>query len=187
MISADIMQGRNGSIKGVWEKEFQGATEAIISLRTFQRWYSKGSVYASIASAGSCYLLLIIASKKLSSKVFLWPVKIVSAVCRIIRWPFGITSASQDVLAGIIPVVNELRQKIPCHFSSMFSTSVLQSLGISGKVPCHDLVESDRFFDKITHKYDFFYITARAQLIETTVISNLSRGMTHLGQLAWSP
>lgn len=53
----------------------------------------------------------------------------------------------------IIPLLSYIRQSIPLSFATMFSSQLLKKHNLPNTISCHDLSESDSFFDAIRREY----------------------------------
>lgn len=62
------------------------------------------------------------------------------------------TSVGYNIYKNIIPLVDHLRHLMPLQLSTMFAPSLLQSYKLKSTIRCHDLEESDSFFNAIGNK-----------------------------------
>ena len=120
---------------------------------------------------GSIYLLMLIATSGKKTLVTELSGEVLGRLCMAIhnpdtsqfsllfvlsfRYPFYLidTPFGRQMVGDVIPAIDALRRQFPISFSTMFSASALESLSLPAQIKCHDLDESDRFFDCLHLKY----------------------------------
>ncbi|KAJ4497649.1 hypothetical protein C8R41DRAFT_213454 [Lentinula lateritia] len=126
-----------------------------ISRNNMHNWLNAGSRWGRLASAGSIYLLLIIAGQPgLASKLRSKAVSstILFALCNDLRWPDNMLSTS-FVTDRLVPAISKLQKLIPLQIPTLYSPTVQKRRNIPEILLCQDLVTSDRYFDSFHQRW----------------------------------
>ncbi|KAJ4484259.1 hypothetical protein C8J55DRAFT_510158 [Lentinula edodes] len=128
-----------------------------ISRNNMHNWLNAGSRWGRLASAGSIYLLLIIAGQpglasKLKSKAV--SSTILFALCNDLRWPDNMLSTS-FVTDRLVPAISKLQKLIPLQIPTLYSPTVQKRRNVPEILLCQDLVTSDRYFDSFHQRASF--------------------------------
>ncbi|KAJ3924298.1 MAG: hypothetical protein NXY57DRAFT_1091257, partial [Lentinula lateritia] len=128
-----------------------------ISRNNMHNWLNAGSRWGRLASAGSIYLLLIIAGQPgLASKLRSKAVSstILFALCNDLRWPDNMLSTS-FVTDRLVLAISKLQKLIPLQIPTLYSPTVQKRRNIPEILLCQDLVTSDRYFDSFHQRASF--------------------------------
>ncbi|KAH9913775.1 uncharacterized protein B0H18DRAFT_822407, partial [Fomitopsis serialis] len=140
---------RMRSVCDIYEQHVRGFNYAP-SQRTFLHWNQNGGKFATIASGGSIYALILIAEAGLRSTVVKSIGDFASKLANVLRDPDPDTPAGKQVIEHVIPAISSLRQSLPLRFDTMFSPGLLAELKLSSdSLTCSDLRQSDQVFDSL--------------------------------------
>ncbi|KIJ89511.1 hypothetical protein K443DRAFT_126755 [Laccaria amethystina LaAM-08-1] len=108
------------------------------------KWATQGSKFAGLARAATAGKKTLVT--ELSGEVL-------GRLCMAIRNPDTNTPFGRQMVSDVIPAIDVLRRQFPVSFSTMFSAGALNRLSLPAQIKCHDLHESDRFFDCLNLNY----------------------------------
>ncbi|KAJ8521209.1 hypothetical protein ONZ45_g2119 [Pleurotus djamor] len=113
---------------------------------TFHEWVYKGRKFASLAAAGSMYLLWMIAASQAASTVGYLVEQEISDLCDMILAPKDDTSLGKSIGGTLIPLLTQIRERHPIILRYIFPTELLEP-GESRDLDFTDLVATQRILD----------------------------------------
>ncbi|KAJ8503305.1 hypothetical protein ONZ45_g10968 [Pleurotus djamor] len=150
----DIKQGRP-SLTDIYGKE---GLEKYLSLRTFILWVSKGRKYASLAAAGSVYILWMIVATHSAKLVYSLSDQDINHICTLLQSPTLDNNFGRLTCNVIIPTLVSLGQQHPLIIEDMFEASNLVD-GESPHLDCNNLASTQKVLERL--QYNKFHIRER--------------------------
>ncbi|KAJ3015543.1 hypothetical protein NUW54_g1012 [Trametes sanguinea] len=147
-----VTKMKHCSTDKVWADmtKFRPQIAKCCSSQTFRDWVTFGHKCIALASAGSIYLLMVIASVRASASICALSWQQVEAICYRIRVPHA--SRERNVIVSrLLPLLRFVAKEIPLKMSTIFPLQLLERYSMPKEFVCSDLELSDHFLDSVNH------------------------------------